>query len=349
MLLRLLIIISLCLSLPHEDAETWMPCMPFCDTMCTGVAAISLTANVAAQYSSLSSQLLSNGQSIARLSSSFIDQQANLYGEEYEASQNRVRAYDGLAKVVTLTLEAGAAINERITDHIAQEILNIKKTEKVAAVVYRNGLHDFAFNLPFENNMLSAIPQLSKEIEVHKTRYKEASKYQLEMTKKISMDSEGIQLPVLLGDIDFEISNPFTLDEIEEEYWEEYQKFITLVFNNSSKSSDNSLIKRQVGLQKQLALHVLSKSLSEMVKIPEDRADELLSLTGEGTTTIKAALFEQYKQEMMNVNTQTVTKSSPVEALLVINNLQLAQKNLLLKEIRDTKKLKNALLSINTM
>lgn len=348
MRLRLLIIISFCLlSFEREQAHTWTPCMPFCDTMCTGVAAVSLTANVASQYSSLSSKLIGNGQSIATLSSSFMDQQANLYSAEITASQSRIRAYDGMAKTVTITLEAGSSTYQKITDHIASEMFNIKKSERIGDQVYENSLLESTINLPTANNMLTAIPQLSEAIKSHKKRFKEASKYHLEMANTVTASSEGVQIAVLLNDIDFDIPNPFSVDEIEGKYWDEYQRFIALIFNIKNNGQGQSLINRQNDLKKQFALHALSKSLSETVKIPVERSSELIDLVGESDVTINSALFEQYKQEMMNVNTQTTIKASPVHALLVIYNLQLAQKNLLLKEIRDTKRLKNSLLAIS--
>ncbi|MBL0710755.1 MAG: hypothetical protein JJV99_07065 [Colwellia sp.] len=350
MRLKLLVIASLCLAIqPIEKASSWTPCMPFCDTMCTGTAAISLTSTVASQYGSLSSQVLRNTESVGRLTNSFMQQQAKVYSQDTLSSQQRITAYDGVSKTITFTLEKYSKIYERLVDHISTELFNMKQGEKIGSVAYENAKSQELASIPISDNALKAIPQLASEITANQVRFKEAATYQIEMSKTITSDAGGIQIPLLMNDIDFSIPNPFTVDIIDEEHWESYQKLLTLIFNSEDISGRSSINERQRWVKKQVALLVVSKALSEMVKIPSDRANELLALTGESDVTIKSALFERYKNEMLNVNTQTQTKASSIKSLLVIYNMQLAQKNLLLNEIKNTKQMKNSLLAISGM
>ncbi|MDI4652582.1 MULTISPECIES: hypothetical protein [Pseudoalteromonas] len=347
MRLKLLIITSLCLSIsPIENVSTWQPCMPFCDTMCTGTAAISLTSNVASQYGSLSSQIQTNTQAVGRLSSSFMEQQASLYSQETIANQKRITAYDGVAKSINLTLEQFAVINERLIDHIAAELFNIKKNTRQADLVHESAKNAGVSDIPHVSNALVAAPELAKAIELHKQRAGEAILFQNDIAKEISAPQQNQQMASLIDDLDFEIPNPFNLTQIPEENWDEYQKLLTLVYNNKPKIEDAGLQERVTHIKNQFVLSVLTTALSKLVTIPDEKAETLLALTGDSKTNINKAMFETYKQELMNVNTQTYTKSAPVNSLLIINNLQLAQRNLILQEINNTKKLKNTLLAI---
>ena len=351
MRLKLLVIASLCLAMqqkqPVQLASTWMPCMPFCDTMCTGASAVLLTSNVASQYTALSSEVTSNTQSVGRLTNSFMDQQANIYSSETLNNMNRVRGYDGVAKTIAFTLEIINKIYERTIDHISQEIYQIKKNEKLGALAFANAKDNAVSHISSANSALKAAPSLASEIEAHKVRYKESNYFHSESSKTISNDKSGLQIPILINDIDFDIPNPFSLDEISSENWEEYQKLLTLLFNGDNLASKTKATDKQKWLKRQLALHVIGKSLSASIKIPDNRASTLLPLINEPSVTLKSALFERYKQEMTDVNMQTNTKASPTKSLLVIHNIQLSQKNLLLREIKETKQLKNALLALS--
>ena len=331
-----------------EPVSTWMPCMPFCDTMCTGTAAVSLTANVANQYGALSSQIQTNTQSVGRLTSSFMEQQASLYSQETIANQRRITAYDGVAKAIGITLEQSAIINERLIDHIGTEFFNIKKNYRQGDLVVENAKKAVVNEIPHVNTALVAAPELALAIESHKKRSDESMLIQNGIANEISSPHKNQQLSSLIEDIDFEIPNPFNLEEISEDNWEEYQKLITLVYNNRPKSNTADLQERVNQIKNQMALSILTSSLSKLVTIPNDKAETLLALSGDTTTNVNKAMFDTFKQELLNVNTQTFTKSAPVDSLLIINNLQLAQRNLILQEIHNTKKLKNLLLAIET-
>ena len=149
MRLKLLVIASLCLAIqPIEKASSWTPCMPFCDTMCTGTAAISLTSTVASQYGSLSSQVLRNTESVGRLTNSFMQQQAKVYSQDTLSSQQRITAYDGVSKTITFTLEKYSKIYERLVDHISTELFNMKQGEKIGSVAYENAKSQELASIP---------------------------------------------------------------------------------------------------------------------------------------------------------------------------------------------------------
>lgn len=349
MRLKLLIVTSLCLTLPYEKAITWTPCMPFCDTMCTGTAAISLSTTVAGQYSSFITKTAQNGQKIVSLSSSFLEQQANLYSDDSLASQKRISAYDGVAKSIVFTLEKSIATKEKLTDHIVQEVANMKKSLSIAKLASENTKQSAILSLDQLNETLVATPQVADGIVNHKKRYKEAVSYQLQMSQKIEQDSASVQLHSLLQSIDFDLPNPFTVSSIEEADWENFQKLLTVTYNNKSYIENRTFLDKQRYLKKQIALSIIAKIFSEMVEVPHEHSTDIVKLTGAPSVNINEVLYKQFKRQMLNVQTQTITKSAPINSLLIIHNLQLAQKNLLLSEIKNTKELKNSLLAISSI
>lgn len=274
-----------------------------------------------------------------------MDQQANLYSRETLNNQNRITAYDGVAKTIGLTLEKNNKVYERTVDHITQELLIMKRNQRTADVALETANNNAVQHIATADTALKSIPQVASAIQSHKKRYKEAAFFQSKSSAMIANDKKGVQLSALMHDIDFDIPNPFALDEIKEENWGEYQRQLTLLFNTHNLSN-SGLSDKQSWLKRQLALYVITKTLSESVKIPDTASNNLTALTGEPTVSIKSALFERYKQVMTDINTQTNTKAAPLNSLLVIHNIQLSQKNLLLSEIKQTKQLKNALLSL---
>ena len=321
--------------------------MPFCDTMCTGVAAISLTSNVAAQYGTLSNQLISNGQSIANLSSTIIDQQASIYSAEYEAHQARVAAYDAMGKVINGDLEKNSITFERMIDNLVSQIFILKKSLRVGDLAVENSKRANIENILTVNNTLIAIPQLAKAIEQSKIQAKESSAYQIKMSQHIGDNNLTNQKLALLRDVDFDIPNPFTAESISKENWIQYQKQLFLTFNMKPFTSNNTLSERQAYLKRQYALSIISKVFSEFIEVPDNEGDDLALLTGKNNSTVKEAMFEQYRQHLNDINVQTNTKTAPIDSLLIMANLQLAQKNMLLREIANTKRLKNSLLALS--
>ena len=87
-----------------EEANAWQPCMPFCDTMCTGVASLEMSANFASSHSSISSALIENNNKITTLSENSLNALSSIYSQESLNSQDRIRAWDGLSKKVVIAL-----------------------------------------------------------------------------------------------------------------------------------------------------------------------------------------------------------------------------------------------------
>ena len=112
-------------------------------------------------------------------------------------------------------------------------------------------------------------------------------------------------------------------------------------------TSNNTLSERQAYLKRQYALSIISKVFSEFIEVPDNEGDDLALLTGKNNSTVKEAMFEQYRQHLNDINVQTNTKTAPIDSLLIMANLQLAQKNMLLREIANTKRLKNSLLALS--
>lgn len=349
MRLRLLIIFSLCLSINYKEASTWTPCMPFCDTMCTGAAAVELSANVASQYSSLSAQVLANTASISNLASVITEQQASLYSEGHQVTQKRLTAYDGVAKTITASLEVSNKTHERIVDHISQELLIMKRNLRMGELTNSTAKRSAMLQLAALDNSLTAIPALGDELAKSEKRAKEATQYQFLMSNAVTKDSAGNQIQVMLNNVDFDIPNPFSVQSIDEKHWKSYQDRLMVSFNTKHIDKMDTLLEKREYLKRQIAMAAISESLSEMVKIPDENSKSLAHLSGEPNVTLNHALFEQFKQEMMDINVQSNTKAVPVDALRAILVLNLAQKNLLLSEINKTKKLKNSLLAISEL
>lgn len=348
MRLRLLVICSI-VFLPYNSARTWLPCMPFCDLQCTGVAAVDFTAETVAQYTQLSAELIANNPKSIDMGNALINQQATLFSDETELSKSRIRAFDGLTKKITAQLELSAVEQERRFDHLANQLYIIKKSLRVGDVAADNSSVQQSSELLTSNNALEAISQLLAAINKSQFRVKTANLVQhklSEVTGNNNLANQRLSLIADIDKIDFSKANPFVADELDPELWEQYQKLLFLTFNFKAANETVTLSSRQKYLKRQMALSVVSQLLAENTIIPEDLNSELIPLANKRTITTKHALYETYRQHLLDEAVQLNVKSSSVRSLLVIYNIQLAQRNLLLSELNRLKQSKNALAAL---
>jgi len=178
------------------------------------------------------------------------------------------------------------------------------------------------------------------------TLRQKAYHHQLLFPSNIGSNNIATQRSVMLNTVNLTMLNPFINDAIDEELWLEYQNYISLVYNFKPLNESSSLDEKRERLKKQLALNILSSFMSENVIIPAEESEQLSKYLANNSITKKSIIFKSYQKHLLDINTQLQTKIGNEKTLHIIHNIQLAQRNMMLNELRKLKIAKNEMSSL---
>jgi len=320
--------------------------MPFCDTVCTSPAAVELSIATITKYTLMGLELSTNNTKIVELNTTIAENFAELSTVEQLSSQAFIRALDGVEKNISAQFEKMGIENTAKAEHFANTLLVYKKELRVADVALQNSMDTQISNVDFSNDaFLMSTELLLSNQEKERLRQK-AHQHQLLSPSHIGSNNIATQRSAMMNSTDLTMDNPFIENEIDKELWSEYQRYIALVFNFTPQNSIIDVVGKREQLKRLFALNTLSTFMSENVFIPNSESLKLSKYLGSNSISVKKTLFNSYQKLLLDSNTQLQTKLSNEKTLLIIHNIQLAQRNMMLNELRKVKLMKNEMSSL---
>jgi hypothetical protein len=329
-----------------EEADTWEPCMPFCDTLCTAPAAVKLSISTVTKYTEMGLELAANSTKIMDLTTKSSEYFSVISTQEQLASQSYITALDGVEKKISTQIEMLGMANVAKTDYLATQVLQVKKEIRVVDRLLINNKKGQIKSLAFANNALLMSTEFIKNHDESENLRKKAYHTQRMIPSNLGTNNIIAQRTAMMNEVNLNSENPFIAIKLDKELWEEYQKYVALIYNFTPQDAITSLSSKRTQLKRLVALNALSGFMSENVSIPEVDSKSLSQYLGTKSLTVKNVLFNSYQKHLLDVNTQLQTKVSNELSLLVIHNIQLAQRNMMLNELRKIKQSKNVLSSL---
>ena len=235
--------------------------------------------------------------------------------------------------------------SEKVTDHLIESLSRLKREMAIVNQVKENSRYEEINEIIFINNKVASTPEISDLIIEAQKLSQEHSVAQSSMGLTLSNQSDN-QISGLLKELSYEVKNPLTNPDLDSELLTEYRKGLFLLFNAETKHPDQ-YTKKLIQSERDIILAVIGKFISENIAVNET-SDAFINITGSDSATVEKLMFDNYKELLLQVDEQTQIKLSRYETLLVIHNLQLAQRNIMLNEFRKIKSIKTALLALSS-
>jgi hypothetical protein len=328
-----------------EKAEAWTPCMPICDFACTAPAAISMSLSVLASHLELSKELIANIEEISNLSTSLVDRNASISAQETLNTNAMLTALDAASTKISTSFQRNAMEREISKNNHSIQLERLHKNKIIGnnadqvSKAAGQGLTDalltsLAASSTIKNNndLMDDLLLVSDHLQNNSNDYEEKDEFR----EKIG----------LLSDISHDIPNPFISDEVDIQFYKDYQKQITLLYNHErgepkSIIEANNRIKFRIIIQN-LNLHILENTTFDSNGLIE-------GLTMQSKATVARSKADAYKRLMLDKEALTSLDKQTKGSLLLTKVIINSQKNLLLNEILKVKKQKNLLLSLSML
>lgn len=325
-----------------DKAEAWTPCMPICDFACTAPAAISMSLSVLSSHLDLSKELLANIDAISNLSASMVNRNASISAQESLNTSIKITAFDAVSTKLSTSMQLNAIENEMLkNNHIIQldrlSTSNKKAddvTNKIQVMGNRENyslLTSLAASASMKKNseLMDDLLLVSDQIQTRNNGYKPADEHR---------EKAG-----LLNELSLEIPNPFVTDEVDMDFYIEYQKQLVLLYNHQS-GAPKTISEATDRIKKRLIINSLNLDMLQNASFEGDGSIE--ALTMHTNATIGRSKAESYKKLMFEKRALTSLERQTESSLLLTNTIVQSQKNLLLHEILTVKKQKNMLLAL---
>jgi uncharacterized protein (UPF0333 family) len=328
-----------------ENAEAWTPCMPICDFACTAPSAISMSMQVLSSHLELSKELMSNIEEISSLSKSIVDRNGTISAQETLNNTSRITALDGVSSKLTLALQLNGVEKEYQTNnHITQLdklSLNGKKEndarEKLNAISKLDT--DSLLNSLAASETIKANSKLMDDFLIA------SDQFQMENSGYLTSD-EFREKSGLLSDLSHDFPNPFVTEVVDMDFYMDYQKQITLLYNHQGGLPEN-INEATRRVRSRLIINSLNLDILQNASFQSDGSIE--SLTMQTNATVSRAKAESYRRLMYDKQALTSLEKQTKGSLLLTNVIVKSQKNLLLQEILKTKKQKNMLIALSML
>ena len=290
----------------------------------------------------LSAELLSNIEAISNLTTSMVNRNSSISARETLNNTSRITAFDAATAKTSLSLQkSGAEMDFLNNNHITQLgklSHNDKKKEDAAHLTEAMAKRD-------ADSLISALAA-SETIRENSNLMDDfllASDVFLKENNSYDDIDEFREKVGLFSDIEHDFPNPFVTDEVDMDFFMDYQKQLTLLFNHNSGEAKN-IYDALSRMKIRLILNSLNIDILQNASFESNGSIE--ALTMQPYVTVSRAKADIYRRLMIDKAALTALDTQTTGSLLLTNVIIKSQKNLLLQEILKVKKQKNMLLAL---
>lgn len=277
-----------------------------CDTSCFGPAGTRLGTNYVEVETTLQNAFLENANYWVSTNNAYVEYLSSFLKQSNISSTERVRAYDGVAKMMTASIERFSKTKERTTDHFISSYQQIHKDLRTQEVVIDNAKNYSNSNGSFTGNYL--LKRIDEHADFRTAQSKLTAIVDILEDKRSNIDSG--QQAMLLGVSEQKSDDELTVQdfaqlivdaELNNEQYEAALKGMITLYETRKVTENHHELRQQ--LLNDVALNTLSSSL---VIHNDNEYNPLLSsehirnmhfdayTSGEYATSLKHALNQEY-------------------------------------------------------
>ncbi len=276
-----------------------------CDTQCFGPAGTNLGSTYVEAETALQNAFNENTNSWVSANDTFIDYVGNYYSQAQSSNTKRIRALDGVAKGVTLSLELLSETRSRSINNFVNSYRQIHSDIRTADLVRDNSKNYISkYNSPTGVYLLSNIDEHANNLQRQK-KLNAINNIQDNKKDFLSLNQQAIMLSqpnnAGAGDLSINDFDDFIVEgEVNNEKLEvALQSIYTIYFNEVIDS--NTLSNKRKAIKMGVALDSLMKTLrfidedTKIKAIEDDLYNQHFNAYVSGANTV--ALHHALKQE----------------------------------------------------
>lgn len=337
-----LLILTISLS-STDKAEAWTPCMPICDFLCTAPAALSMALSSLSSQLELSKELLANIDEINSLSKSLVDRNASISAAETLNMSTKITALDAFSFKTSSALARNAMESAISVDNLSLQLGNL--SNNVKDDIQSSETIDMLAKGQSDSYLsaLAASPTIKKNVELMDDLRIVSDQVQFQNNRYDSHDEQR-EVAGLLSDIPSDIPNPFVTDDVDMDFYLDYQKQLISLYNHENGPA-RTIKEATSNIKKRLIIDALNLHVFENASFVGDGL--IIDMTMNSLATVARAKSDAYKKLMFEKNAIASLENQTISSLMLTKVIVTSQKNLLLNEILKVKKQKNLLLALD--